>query len=416
MADQDFTTLPHPVASEVHIKQFQITVPSSDIEKLHLLLDNSPIPDRNWENSQGDDRFGTTRDWVIHAVKEWRHNYNWKQWEHRFNSYPQYTADVTDDDGQVYTIHFNALFSKNKNALPILFLHGWPGSAVQFLPMLDIVNQRYPSSDSLPYHILVPDLIGFGFSSGPPLDKDFNYVDNARILVKLMHIMGFTSAHGGYVVQGGDLGGIIAPKVAALDPESCRLVHVNILFIPPPEGTNVKEDIRWGRYTDAEIDALSRGEEFVATGFAYAAIQGTRPGTLGLAFGSSPIALLSWIGEKFLQWSDPETKPSLELILTNVSLYWFSKCYPTSIWQYRLMVSGASGLGSPFDGVQCPFAYSWFRREICNPPKYWLDRIGKVKWYRHHERGGHFASLEQPEALWDDVVDSIADSGLQPRI
>ncbi|KAF5004988.1 hypothetical protein FDECE_8513 [Fusarium decemcellulare] len=416
MTAQDFSALPHPVASDANLQPFKIAVPQTDIEKLHLLLDNSPITDANWENSHAGERFGTTRDWVIHAIKEWRKGYNWRQWEDKFNSHPQYTIDVTDDDGKVYTTRFNALFSQRPNAIPILFLHGWPGSAVEFLPLLDIIRHKYSTSNSLPYHILVPDLIGFGFSSRPPLDKDFDCIDHARILAKLMLTMGFTSENGGYVVQGGDLGAIIAPRIAALDPEACRLAHVNMLFMAPPKGTIVEEDIGAGKYTDAELEALSNGKEFIATGFAYAAIQGTRPATLGLAIGSSPVALLSWIGEKFLQWSDPETRPSLELILTNVSFYWFSKCYSTSIWPYRLIVSGETAFGSPFDGVQCPVAYSWFRREISSPPKLWLDRDGKVKWYRSHDRGGHFAALEQPEVLWKDVVDFITGSGLQPHI
>jgi microsomal epoxide hydrolase len=159
--------------------------------------------------------------------------------------------------------------------------------------MLDLVLQKY-SPDSLPYHIIVPDLIGFGFSSRPPLDKDFNTVDNARILAKFMHILGFTSEHGGYAVQGGDLGSIVGPRVAAVDPESCRLVHVNMLYMRPPEGVNVEEDIKAGKYTAAEIDALNREKDIVNRGIAYAGIQGTRPATVGLAFGTSPVALLAW--------------------------------------------------------------------------------------------------------------------------
>ncbi|KAF5577179.1 epoxide hydrolase [Fusarium pseudoanthophilum] len=411
MAEQDFSKLPHIVDSEANVKPHKIDIPQSEIERLYTLLDNSPIPDKTWENSHTDGHFGTNRDWLVNAVQEWRHNYDWKKWENKFNSFAHYTADVKDDDGNVYTIHFNGLFSKRKDAFPILFLHGWPGSRVEFLPMLDLIRQKY-TPDNLPYHIIVPDLIGFGFSSRPPLDKDFNVMDNARILVKFMRVLGFTSECGGYMIHGGDLGSIVGPKVAALDPETCRLVHTNILMVPPPEGTNVEEDVKAGRYTEAEIDALNREKEILGWGVSYAAIQGTRSATLGLAFGSSPVALLSWIGEKFLEWPDPATRPSLELILTNISFYWFSRCYPTSLWHYRLMISGIEGFGSQFDGVKCPFGYSWFKRECCNPPKAWLDKLGKVQWYRPHERGGHFAALEQPEALWGDVEDIIKEFGL----
>lgn len=217
-----------------------------------------------------------------------------RHWEQQLNSYPQYMIDVKDDDGLVYKIRFNALFSTNPAALPIIFLHGWPGSAVEFLPMLDVIRHQYPTSDSLPYHILVPDHVGFGFSSPPPLDKDYSCEDNARILVKMMHSLGFTAENGGYMTQGGDLGAVIGPQMAVLDPDCCQLTHVNMLLVLPPKGIDVDEDIRSGKYTNDEVEALNRGSEFKAKGFAYAAIQGTRPATCGLAIGSSPVALLSW--------------------------------------------------------------------------------------------------------------------------
>lgn len=200
---------------------------------------------------------------------------------------------MQDDDGRIYTIRFNALFSTREDALPILFLHGWPGSTLEYIPMLKHILQIYPNADDLPYHVIVPDLIGFGFSSRPPSDKDYGYEDNARILVKMMQILGFTAENGGYITQGTDLGGAIAPKMAALD-STCRLTHVNILLMPPPSGTDVNSDIQEGRYTSDEIDALKRVMAFQAGGAGYMAIQGTRPATCGLAIGSSPIALLAW--------------------------------------------------------------------------------------------------------------------------
>jgi microsomal epoxide hydrolase len=210
------------------------------------------------------------------------------------NSFPQYMIHVEDDDSRVYDVRFTALFSTKTEALPIIFLHGWPGSAVEFLPMLEHIMQQYPTSDSLPYHIIVPDLIGFGYSSRPPNDTDFSYEDNARVLVKMMHSLGFTVETGGYVTQGGDLGGAIAPKMAVLDPENCRLTHVNMLVIPPPDGTDVERDIRSSAYTSDEAEALRKGMAFYTTGAAYAAIQGTRPATCGLTIGSNPVALLAW--------------------------------------------------------------------------------------------------------------------------
>ncbi|KAF5008719.1 hypothetical protein FDECE_5027 [Fusarium decemcellulare] len=375
-ADQ-YAKLPYPVAPEANLKPYKLEIPDREISRLHLLLDNCEIADENWENSQQDGRFGVSRDWLANAVEQWRHNYDWRRWEAEFNSFPHYTINVKDDDDKVYAIRFNAIFSTH----------------------------------ALPYHIIVPDLIGFGFSSRPPTDKDYDYEDNARVLVKMMHLLGFNSANGGYMTQGTDLGGALAPKMAALD-SACRLTHVNILLMPPPEGTDVNADIQAGKYTAEEIEALGRVMTFQATGSAYAAIQGTRPSTCGLAIGSSPIALLAWIGEKWLQWSDPRSTPSLDHILTNVSWYWFSKCYPTSQWIYRLMVREGENAKSGWVGVQCPLGYSWFKKESIHPPQAWRESNGVVKWFRSHDEGGHFAPIEQTEVLWQDAVDMIKEFGL----
>ncbi|KAF4449341.1 epoxide hydrolase [Fusarium albosuccineum] len=409
-ADQ-YAKLPHPVAPEANLKPYKLEIPDKEISRLHLLLDNCEIADENWENLQQDGRFGVSRDWLVKAVEQWRHSYDWRCWEAEFNWFPHYTIDVRDDDGRIYTIRFNAIFSTRQDALPILFLHGWPGSALEYLPMLKHVTKKYPDADALPYHIIVPDLVGFGFSSRPPTDKDYDYEDNARVLVKMMHLLGFTAENGGYMTQGTDLGGALAPKMGALD-SSCRLTHVNILLMPPPEGTDVNADIQAGKYTEEEIEALGRVMAFQATGSAYAAIQGTRPSTCGLAIGSSPIALLAWIGEKWLQWSDPRSTPSLDHILTNVSWYWFSKCYPTSQWIYRLMVREGANAKSGWVGVQCPLGYSWFNKESIHPPQAWRESNGVVKWFRSHDEGDHFAPIEQTEVLWQDVVDMIKEFGL----
>ncbi|CAG7559047.1 unnamed protein product [Fusarium equiseti] len=284
MPEHDFSSLPYMVDESTNVKCHDINVLPSEIERLHLLLDNCPIVDETWENLNRDGHFGINREWLVGAVKEWRHNYDWKKWENRFNSLPHYTIDVQDTESDTYTLHFNALFSKRKDAHPM-------------------VQQKY-SPDTLPYHIIVPDLVGFGFSSRPPLNKGFNIVDN-----------------------GGDIGGFLGPRVAGLDPKTCRLGHVNMLTIQTPEGTNVEDDIKAGKYTQPEIESLEREKKVR-------------------------------IGEKLLEWSDPATRPSLELILTNVSFYWFSRCFPMSPWHYRSMDSGVSGIGSQLDGVTCPVGYS----------------------------------------------------------
>ncbi|EXJ53373.1 uncharacterized protein A1O5_13362 [Cladophialophora psammophila CBS 110553] len=402
----NFGTPPYAVDAKANLKPYRIAVPQEEIAKLRLLLEDYSIAAPNWENSQADGRFGVTRQWLTNAVDYWQKSYDWKRWEDEFNSFPQYTIDVEDTNATVYTIRFNALFSRRPNAVAIAFFHGWPGSALEFLPLLKLVRKKWHTPKELPYHIIVPDLIGFGFSSPPAKEYDFTASDHARITSRMMHDLGFTPKNGGYVPQGGDVGSFLAPRLAEIDP-AVRLVHVNMLLLVPPPGTDIQADIEEKKYTPDEIASLQRGAQFQASGGAYVAIQGTRPATVGFALGSTPVGLLAWIGEKFLQWSDPETTPTLEEILTNVSYYWFSRCYPTSLWIYRLVVSQGLNMWSVSGNEKAPIGYSWFKGEISNPPKPWRDHVKVITWFRAHDKGGHFAALEQPEALWQDVEDMV---------
>ncbi|KAK3325068.1 Alpha/Beta hydrolase protein [Apodospora peruviana] len=413
MASIPFSTLPHLVNPTANLSPFSISVPDQELDNLKTLLRLSHIADPNWENSHNDGFFGIPRDVLVNLVEYWQNGYSWRKWESALNSFPQYKITLPDDDGQPYTIHFLALFSSKPSAVPVVLLHGWPGSVLEFLPLLEHVRTQHAKAPAeLPYHIVVPHFIGYGFSSPPPRDRDFRHVDNARLVAKLMHALGF--AESGYVVQGGDLGGATAPIVSKLDP-ACRLVHVNMLNIPPPEGTDVEADIHAGRYETDEAASLARTQEFIARGTAFIQLDGTRTSTAGFVIGSNPVSLLAWVGEKMVSWTDATVFDPInstacrDLLLTNVSLYWFSCCYPTSMYHHRIAVTGLSVLTDGWRDVAVPMGYSWFRKEISNPPKAWIDHTKKVCWYRKHEKGGHFAALEQPEVLWQDIEDFVGE-------
>lgn len=305
-----------------------------------------------------------------------------RKWESTINSFPQYKITIPDNDNKSFNIHFFALFSTSPSAIPILLPHGWPGSILEFLPLLLNIRTQYADSgpESLPYHIIVPHYIGYGFSDPPPIDREFTHVDNARLLSKMMHALGFGS---GYVVQGGDLGAATATAMANLDP-SCKLVHLNLLVMGPPPGVDVEADMKAGIYSPEETASLINTADFVQRKNAFIKFDGTQPATAGFVIGSSPISLLAFIGEKMMTWTD-ET-PDMDLILANVSLYWFSGCYATSISHHRLVVDDPGPLMDGWRTLDVPLGYSWFRHEISNPPKSWIDSTGKVCWYRKHDK------------------------------
>lgn len=209
---------------------------------------------------------------------------------------------------------------------------------------------------------------------------------------KLLLSLGFGST--GYLVQGGDIGSLIARVIAATYDE-CKGMHLNFMFIRHIESKSSPDD----KYEEPEKKGLDRMEQFKTKGSAYAMEHGTKPSTIGLVLGSSPIAQLAWIGEKFLAWSDPSTTPSRDTILSDITLYWLTGCYPTSIYTYREE--------KKLLHVDKPIGYSWFPFELAPVPKAWAERTGNLVHFKRHQKGGHFAALEVPETLWADVEEYV---------
>ena len=307
-------------------------------------------------------------------------------------------------DGEVYSVHFAALFSKRKDAVPIAFFHGWPGSFLEFLGMMDVMRNKYKPED-LPYHIVVPSLVGYTLSSGPPLNKNFTTPDLSRVNDKLMKELGFGD---GYVAQGGDVGSGVT-RILAMGHDSCKAAHVNMYMSQLAGGLPLDQ------MTDIEKEALARRKTWGETGTAYANEHGSRPSTIGLALSTNPLALLSWIGEKFLEWTD--TDPSLDTILEAISLYWFTETFPRCIYPYRERWGSKeykskegekSGGADRFPAVTKPFGYSFFPYELLPTPVALVAKTSNLVWHRRHTSGGHFAALEKPKEFAQDIEDFVA--------
>ncbi|GME34403.1 Alpha/Beta hydrolase protein [Neofusicoccum parvum] len=383
-----FQTLPESAKGSP--TRFTVSIEEEKLQQMKDLIKLSPIGVGTYENTSKEGQFGISRKWLADARAEWAGNFSWRTYEKFINGFPNYKLDVTDDDGRVYGVHFVALFSTNPSAVPIAFFHGWPGSFLEFLPLLSLLKERYPTADQLPYHVIVPSLPGYTFSAKPPLDKDWTYRDSARIMHKLLCELGFEQS--GYAVQGGDIGSVIS-RTLATTYSQCKVIHVNFSPMLKPEGV---ED---SSINELEAKQLKRAEEFFKSGHAYGLEHGTRPATIGLALSSSPIALLAWIGEKFQEWTDEDLP--LTTILESVSLYWLTDTFPTSIYPYRELFGPDADRGYPY--CEKPTGYSWFPMELAPIPKAWVETTADLVWHKQHTKGGHFAALERPDALLDDV-------------
>lgn len=387
-----------PAAATLAVRPFTARAPEEKVQHFQQLLALSPIGPAVFENTHNGRAYGITRDWLQDAKEAWLRNFDWRRCEARINSFPNFQATVEDTDGNTLDVHFMGLFSERADAIPIAFLHGWPSSCISFMDILDLLREKYTARD-LPYHVIVPSLPGYAYSSGPPMDKEFGLVQAAGVVDSLMIGLGFKD---GYLVQGGDLGSFLS-RILALTSDSCKGMHVNMMTIP---GGQEPGD-------DLEKAALEKAKEAVDTGMAFALEQGTRPATIGLALSASPLALLSWIGEKMLAWTDQD--PPLEKILETATLYWMTDTISRSFWHNRAMagdgeepkmarlsvVTSMSMIKLPF--VHKPTGYSLFAHEIVPVPRSWAAKTCNLVFFNHHEAGGHFAAMEQPLALLEDV-------------
>ncbi|TIA61200.1 alpha/beta-hydrolase [Aureobasidium pullulans] len=239
--------------------------------------------------------------------------------------------------------------------------------------MLTVIKKQYPNPEDLPYHIIVPSLPGYAFSSSPPIDRDFKADDMAPVMNALMVALGFGS---GYIAQGGDLGSFIARQLG-VENEECK---VNLYQLPAPSNASSLP------ISQTEKLGLERAKAFTETGSAYAREHGTRTATIGLVLSSSPLALLTWIGEKFLEWTDAD--PTLDEILDSMFGPGAAKprfAHPSSK----------------------PQGYSYFPKEISPTPVSWVKETGNFVHTASHEEGGHFAAMEKPEVLWGDVEEFV---------
>ncbi|KAL4948276.1 Alpha/Beta hydrolase protein [Aspergillus filifer] len=384
-----FTKL--PLTASTKPSPFSIAISDEQLSDFKTLVKLSKIAPQTYENLLADGRYGVTHDWMTTMKEEWLNSYDWRATEKHANSFPQYTTEI-----EGLTIHFAALFSEKPDAIPIVLLHGWPGSYFEFLPILQFFKSQY-SPSTLPYHLIVPSLPGYAFSSGPPLDRNFTNADSARIIDQLMRDLGFGS---GYVSQGGDIGSMIA-RLLGVKYESCK---VNMCGLREPP-----ENVDDASTTDLENRALERWDTFLYSGKAYAYEHGSRPATIGHVLSSSPLALLAWVGEKLLQWSDaPLSKTT---VLDLITLYWFTESFPRAIYPYR---ENNPIPRHPTPAItkelylHKPMGFSWFPKEIMPIPRSWIEKTGNLVHFKQHTEGGHFAALERPKDIKEDLDEFLA--------
>jgi hypothetical protein len=232
MADAGFGAVPLGIPGKPI--PFSLHIPDEDLKQLSDLVKAGVVGAPSFYNTHShadgsDYAFGATRDWLTAAVDEWINKFDWRAHEKRLNSFPQFTLDVTaPSDGQVFHLHFAALFSRKPDATPIILMHGWPSSWFDCIPIFELLTSKY-TPETLPYHFIVPSIPDYGLSTRSNLTTaELKFPAAAEALNELMKALGFNA----YIAQGGDVGSGLAATLAA-NHEECKAVHCMIDPTPP---------------------------------------------------------------------------------------------------------------------------------------------------------------------------------------
>ncbi|EHK50830.1 hypothetical protein TRIATDRAFT_176654, partial [Trichoderma atroviride IMI 206040] len=325
---------------------------------------------------------------------EWINGFNWTAEEDEINKYDHFLSKIGTQ-----TVHFIHQKSSNPNAIPIILLHGWPGSFLELTPLLD---QLMLGNSSQTFHVVLPSLPGFGFSS--PAPKDWTIADISTLFNTLMtQVLGYKT----YALHGTDWGSGVSFDMYDSFNATVKAAHLS--FLPFSSLTPVQLTAEGIVLPSSAVAEEERAMDFQTKGDIYFAEMATRPNTLGLALYDNPIGQLSWLAEKFILWSDPRrgTGPSTltnNEILKHVSLYYLSKTFITASYIYEQNPTVLSS-AYPYRKAKTssPLLFTDFPYNIQYWPKQVVASVGNLVYYNSVDFGGHFPSLDNVAALAEDV-------------
>ncbi|KAJ7094243.1 Alpha/Beta hydrolase protein [Mycena crocata] len=388
-------TVRSAVDDKFNLKPFSVNL-GDGIPRLKALVRDTRLPAKPLYPSVGQEK-GIELDVLACLRSEWLQNFDWEAQEAQLNEFNHNTAEI---EGQ--TVHFIHETSADSDAIPLILIHGWPGSFQEFLPVIQPLTQSWTSTtgERVSYNVVAPSLPGFVFSSPPPLNWTVD--DTARIFNTLMtEVLGYST----YAVHSTDWGSAVGYSLYSSFNTTVRASHfVWINFVPPTTEQLAKNNIT---LSAAQNVTQQRSTDWETIGKGYLNEQATKPNDIGLALYDSPVGQLAWMGAQFKLWSDPRagTPPSVLTniaILTSVSLYYLTDSFLSALWIYAQNPDGfpEEYTKAPTDA---PMLFSQFEYNIGFWPEEYAGRVGNLVSYRFHNFGGHFAGLDNPPALIADI-------------
>uniref|UniRef100_A0A665V1F5 Epoxide hydrolase n=1 Tax=Echeneis naucrates TaxID=173247 RepID=A0A665V1F5_ECHNA len=395
---------------DVTIRLFEVTTSDEELKDLYSRIDQTR-PVASLEDSQFN--YGFNSQYLQNVISYWRNDFDWKRQVDKLNQYPHFKTKIEGID--IHYLHVKPKkVPEGTTAIPLIMVHGWPGSFYEFYGLIPMLTE--PSDpDDLVFEVVCPSIPGYGFSEAPH-KKGFDSVCAANIFHKLMRRLGFQQ----FYAHGGDWGWLVTTNMAQLDPKSVKGLHVN--FAPPSQhSVHMLLSIMLGRrfpklfgFTDVDIQRLYPCKEKLLVEpikeSGYMHIQATKPDTVGRGLNDSPVGLAAYILEKFSTWTNVDfrdlddggltRKFSLDDLLTNVMIYWVSGCIISSMRFYK--ENFGKGLNQPHSKipVYVPTGFACFPNELMHTPKLWVQqKYRKLLTYTPMAHGGHFAAMEEPSLL-----------------
>jgi len=370
------------------IVPFKIAVPNEVLTDLKDRLARTRFPDEidgsGWD-------YGTNLAYLRELVTYWRTTFDWRAQERKLNELPQFKTNIDGID-----LHFIHQRSPRADAMPLVFIHGWPGSILEVTKIIGPLTNptAYGGRAEDSFHVVAISLPGYGFS-GHPKQPGISNRRIAGMIAQLMARLGYAR----YAAQGGDWGGFIVRQLGLVDPDHLIGLHSNMCVAGPPPGGDPNAGV-----PPEEMKRVEAARTRSANESAYSQLQGTKPQTLGFSLNDSPAGLAAWIVEKFRTWSDSggnvERRFTKDELLTNITIYWVTQSGPSSV---RLYYENRKDPGLQ-GKVQVPFACAVFPLELfVVTPRQWVEASYNLRQYTVMPRGGHFAAMEEPQLLVEDV-------------
>jgi pimeloyl-ACP methyl ester carboxylesterase len=379
----------------MQIQPFKIEIGQSVLDDLRQRLDHTRWPDPGEDSGW---KSGTNSAYLKKFVHYWQHQYDWRKHEAALNQFAHFRAEV-DNVG----IHFIHERGKGPNPLPIILTHGYPDSFYRFAKIIPMLTdpQSFGGQPEDAFDVVVPDLPGYGFSDRPTEAGTLFRVNDlwARLMTDAL---GYPQ----FVAHGGDWGSTVTEHLARSHPDSVLAIHLTDVpfghVFQKPDDPSAAEEL-----------FFKNNEQWIQKEGAYALIQSTKPQSLAHGLNDSPAGLASWLLEKFYAWSDCddniESRFTKDELLTQVMIYWATASIGPSFLTYYDYANASAltwikeTMKKWVGSSQVPAAFARFPKDISHPPREWAQRFFNVQRWTEMPRGGHFAAMEEPELLAEDI-------------